>query len=230
VVNVSASDDVGLTQVGFKANTGQPQDAATRVFDPAATSRTESFAFTVPPTAAPGSTITINATALDTHGHVVQASPIAVAVLDAVSPTVTITGTSSGTKVNPGQTTTVIVSSDDLGGVASVTLTVGGALTSTQTREINPAQNSVAASFAIQVPQNAQPGQSLTLDAVAVDGAGIAARPRVILPVADTVAPTVRLSRIRAIRHGSRPSTLPRWRGPAREPSGSGAPDPAPTT
>jgi hypothetical protein len=195
VVNVSASDDVGLTQVGFKANTGQPQDAATRVFDPAATSRTESFAFTVPPTAAPGSTITINATAVDTHGHVVQASPIAVAVLDAVSPTVTITGTSSGTKVNPGQTTTVIVSADDLGGVASVTLTVGGALTSTQTREINPAQNSVAASFAIQVPPNAQPGQSLTLDAVAVDRTGNrGTAARVILPVADTVAPTVRLS------------------------------------
>jgi hypothetical protein len=195
VVNVQASDDVGLTRIGYKANTGQPQDATTRLFDPAPSARTESFAFTIPPAAAPGSTIAIEASVVDTNGHVVQAVPVSVTVLDAVSPAVTITGTTSGAKVNPGQTTTAIVSADDLGGITSVTFTVGGILTSVQTRLLDPAQSSVAASFSIQVPQNARPGDSLTLDAVAVDRAGNqGAAARVLLPVADTVPPTVHLT------------------------------------
>ena len=195
VVTVNATDDVGVTQIGFKANTGQPQDAATRLFDPAAPARSESFAFTVPASAAPGSAIAIEASVVDSKGNVVQAAPVLVSVLDAVNPVVAITGTTSGTKVNPGQATTAIVSAEDPGGITSIRFTIGGLLTSVQTRPIDPAQNSVAASFAIQVPPNAQPGQTLTLDAVAIDRAGNqGAAARVILPVADTVAPTVRLT------------------------------------
>ena len=195
VVNVQAADDVGLTHIGYKPGTGQPQDAVTRSLDPKPLTRTESFAFNVPPSAAPGSTIVIEASVVDLKGHVVQAVPVAVTVIDAVNPVVTITGTTSGAKVNPGQTTSAIVSAEDLGGVTSMTFTVGGLVTSTETRVINPAQNAVAASFAIQVPANAVPGQTLTLDATVIDRAGnIGTAPRVILPVADSVVPTVRLT------------------------------------
>ncbi|HEX4915064.1 MAG TPA: carboxypeptidase regulatory-like domain-containing protein, partial [Vicinamibacterales bacterium] len=94
-----------------------------------------------------------------------------------------------------GQTTSAIVSVEDVGGVVSLTFTVGGLVTSTESRTIDPAQNSVAAAFSIQVPATAKPGQTLTLDAVATDRAGNkAAAPRVILPVADTIAPTVKLA------------------------------------
>jgi hypothetical protein len=125
----------------------------------------------------------------------VQAAPITVTVVDAVDPVVTITGTTSGTKVNPGQTTTAIVSAEDLGGLTSMRFTIGGIVTSTETRTIDPAQPSVAASFTIHLPSNPRPGDSLTLDATAFDRAGNhGAAARVILPVADTVAPTVRIS------------------------------------
>ena len=194
-VDVAVTDDVGVARIAYKANTGQPQDAAVRPVDPVATARTESFAFTVPAAAAPGSTIAIEASAVDTRGQSVQAAPVTVTVIDAVNPAVTITGTTTGAKVNPGQTTTAIVSAEDPGGIASVVFTVGGVVSRTETRLVDPAQPAVAASFSIQVPQTAQPGQSLTLDAVAVDRAGNrGTAARVILPIADTVAPTVRLT------------------------------------
>ena len=194
-VNVAVTDDVGVARIAYKANTGQPQDAAVRAVDPAAAARTESFAFTVPAAAAPGSTIAIEASAVDTKGQSVQAVPVTVTVIDAVNPAVTITGTTTGAKVNPGQTTTAIVSAEDPGGISSVVFTVGGVVSRTETRLVDPAQAAVAASFSIQVPQSAQPGQSLTLDAVAVDRAGNrGTAARVILPIADTVAPTIRLT------------------------------------
>ena len=194
VVDVTATDDVGVAQIAYKAATGQPQDAATRNVGPPVMARTEQFAFIVPGTAAPGSTIEIQATARDVKGNVVHAAPRTVTVIDAVNPVVTITGTTSGQKVNPGQTTSAIVSVEDIGGVVSLTFTVGGLVTTTETRVIDPAQNSVAAAFSIQVPSTATPGQTLTLDAAATDRAGNkATAARVILPIADSIPPTVKL-------------------------------------
>ncbi|HEX4914144.1 MAG TPA: Ig-like domain-containing protein, partial [Vicinamibacterales bacterium] len=93
VVEVTAVDDVGVAQIGYKAGTGQPQDAATRNVLPPVLARTEQFAFNVPASAAPGSTIEIQATARDLKGNVVHAAPRTVTVIDAVNPAVLITGT-----------------------------------------------------------------------------------------------------------------------------------------
>src|SRR4029077_10392346 len=110
----------------YRAQTGKPQDAATRAVSPAATDRTESFVFFVPEDAAPGSTIRIEASAVDTKGQVSQAAPVELTVLDAVHPVVTITGLASGAKLRPGQQATAVVSAQDLGGIASITFRSSG--------------------------------------------------------------------------------------------------------
>jgi len=191
-VTVQATDDVGIEKVSFKAQTGKPLDAATRSVSPAAKIRSEAFGFVVPTDATPGSTIAVQASVVDTKGQQIDAAPVTVAVRDSVAPTVKITGATSGTQVRAGQQTTVIVTVQDAGSVHSVTFKATGAAALTQTRIIDPAQPSIVTSFTVQVPAGAKPPQSLILDATAEDRAGnVGAAARVILPVADNVAPTV---------------------------------------
>jgi hypothetical protein len=192
VVSVHGSDDLGLTQLGYRAATGNPVDALTRFYAPAKADKVESFAFNVPASAAPGSTIAVQASAIDTKGQVSQATPIDVTVVDAVQPVVEITGATTGATLRPGQSTTVLVTANDLGGVSQVTFTAGGLVTRSDARAIDPAQNAVVTSFTVTVPGTARPGQTLTLDATATDRAGnTGTAARVILPIADTIAPTV---------------------------------------
>ncbi|MEQ1868664.1 MAG: Ig-like domain-containing protein [Vicinamibacterales bacterium] len=191
-VTVRATDDVGVTQVSFKAETGKAADAATRPVAPPVTDRAEAFGFIVPASAIPGSSIAIQGSAIDTKGQVVNAAPVFVTVRDAVPPTVTITGATSGTKVRAGQQTTVVVSVQDAGGIRSITFKASGVAALTQTRIIDPPQTSIVTSFTVSVPAGAVPPQSLTLDATAEDRAGnVGSAARVILPVGDNVAPTL---------------------------------------
>lgn len=193
-VTVNATDDVGVAQLGYRATTGNPVDALTKFYTPAVSEKSETFAFNIPATAAPGSTIAVQASAIDSKGHVVQAPAVDVVVVDAVQPIVEITGATTGTTLRPGQSTTVLVTAEDLGGIANVTFVAGGLVVRTDSRPIAPPQNSVVTSFTVTVPSTATPGQTLTLDALATDRAGnIGTAARVILPIADTVAPTAAL-------------------------------------
>ncbi|MEO8681584.1 MAG: Ig-like domain-containing protein, partial [Vicinamibacterales bacterium] len=194
VVTVRSTDDVGVQQSGFKAQTGRPQDGAIAALTSPATDHTEAFGFNVPLNAAPGSTILIEASAADTAGHVGQAVPVSISVLDAVAPTVHITGASTGQAVRPGQSTTIIVSAQDLGGVGRIDFSTTGVVVLTDARTIDPAPASALASFTFVVPASARPGESITLQASATDRAGnVGVAASVILPVADTVAPTIQL-------------------------------------
>ncbi len=193
-VTVRSTDDLGVAQIGYRAQTGRPQDAETRVITPVAVDRTETFAFNVPADAAPGSSISISASALDTKGQLTSASPVSVVVLDNTPPTVVITGTSTGTSVAPGQETSAVVSAQDLGGITSLTFTTGGVRVGTETRTVSPAQNAVATAFAFTVPAGARVGDVITLDASATDAAGnTTTAARVLLPVADRAGPTLTL-------------------------------------
>jgi hypothetical protein len=125
VVRVKATDDVGVAKIGYRAETGSPADALTRTLSPAPLTSTEEFVFFVPESAAPGTALTVSASASDTKGHVAQTS-IAINVLDATPPTVTITGATSGSRVLPGQQTTIVVTAQDVGRIASVTFTASG--------------------------------------------------------------------------------------------------------
>ncbi len=194
VVPVRTVDDLGVANIGYRAQTGKPQDAATRLVSPAATDRTESFVFFVPEDAAPGATIRIEASAVDTKGQVSQAAPVELTVLDAVPPVVTITGLASGAKLRPGQQATAVVSAQDLGGIASITFRSSGATAFEQTRTIDPALPSVAASYSFTILASARPGDVVNLDATAVDKAGNStAAARLILPILDETPPTIHL-------------------------------------
>ena len=194
-VTVRATDDLGVTKEGFKAQTGKPQDTALDTLTSPSLDHTESFTFFVPQDAAPGSTIQIEASAADTKGQVGQAAAVSITVADSVPPTVTITGASTGQAVRPGQSTNVVVSAQDLGGVSNVTFAASGVAVLNDSRTIAPAQNSALVSFSVVIPANARPGDSLTLHATATDNAGnVGTAASVILPVADTVIPTVQLS------------------------------------
>jgi hypothetical protein len=191
-VTITGTDDVGVAQISFKAQTGKPVDAATRQIAPPVKNHSEAFGFIVPMDAIPGSTIAIQGSVVDTKGQVVDAAPVNVVVRDAVPPTVKITGATSGTLVRPGQQTTVVVTVQDAGLVRSVTFKASGVAALTQTRVIDPPQASIVTSFVVSVPAGAQPPQSLTLDATAEDRAGnVGSAARVILPVGDNVAPTI---------------------------------------
>jgi hypothetical protein len=195
-VTIHTTDDVGVAQVSFKAQTGKPADAGTHVVTTPVKDRSDVFGFTIPADAIPGSTIAVQASVTDTHGRTVEAAPLQLTVRDSIAPTVTITGATSGTQVKPGQQTTVIVSVQDAGAVRAVTFKAGGVTTSTQTRTIDPPQSSIVTSFTVTVPPGAAPPQSLTLDASAEDRAGnVGSATRVILPVGDNVAPIVTGSR-----------------------------------
>ncbi|MGE5243771.1 MAG: carboxypeptidase regulatory-like domain-containing protein [Betaproteobacteria bacterium] len=192
-VTVHAADDVGVAQVGYKAVTGRPQDAGAKTLDPTSLDDSETFAFNVPTDAVPGSSIVVQASGVDTRGQATQAQ-VTVTVLDSVGPTVAITGATTGSKVTPGQQTTVVVSAQDAGGVASIAFAASGAASFAQTRTINPTQGSAVTSFTFTVASTAQPGDSVTLTASATDAAGnTGAAASVLLPVADSLPPRIHL-------------------------------------
>jgi len=194
VVTVRASDDVGVAQIGYRAATGRPQDAVARAVTPAVLAREESFEFVVPANLAPGATIAIQASAADTQGQITNAASVNIAVLDAVPPTVAITGATSGDRIRPGQSASVVVAAQDMGGVSAVTFATSGLVSGTQTRTIDPAQNSLVTTFAVTAPMSAQPGDVIRLDASATDKTGnTGSAARVLLAVADAVPPTIRL-------------------------------------
>jgi len=193
-VTVRATDDLGVTKEGYKAQTGKPQDASLVTLGQPSLDHTETFSFHVPADAGPGSTIVIEASALDSKGQVGQAAPVSVTVLDAVPPVVSITGASTGQTVRPGQTTSVVVSAQDLGGVSTISFSASGAAVFSDSRPLDGAPANALVSFSVQVPANAVPGQNVTLNATAVDKAGnIGTAATIDLPVADTVPPTVAL-------------------------------------
>ncbi len=195
-VNVSlhATDDVGVKELSYSARGLVVIDAATRQISPTAQDRNETFGFNVPVDAVPGSTITIQGSALDTAGHVVQATPVVLRVRDTVGPTVEITGISSGQRVAPGATITAVVSASDVSGVSRIGFVVSGVTASTTDRQVVPVQSPVVTSFQFVVPANATSADRVFLDAYAEDGAGNRRdAARLIVPVADRQAPTVTL-------------------------------------
>lgn len=193
-VTVATGDDLGVNLVGYQAIGGQAPAAATVDVAPTAPTVTNNFAFYVPVDAIPGSTITINATAIDTKGQNTKAQPISFTVLDATPPQVAFTTPVTGVKVKPGQQVTAVVSASDLGGVAQLEFRVSGGTVLSETRLIDPALNSVATTFTFTVSPAAGPKDTINLDVVAVDKAGNrTSAPQVVLPVADTKAPLVTL-------------------------------------
>jgi hypothetical protein len=191
-VGVEATDDLGVAQIGYLVRGAGVIDAATRTVTPAALSRTETFGFNVPVSAAPGSLITIEASATDTAGQTTPAAIRSIRVLDTIGPLVEITGVSSGQRVQPGQVVTVVVQASDPGLLKQIGLDITGVLARTEQRAVDPARSLVATSFQFTVPVNASSTDAVTLQAFALDVAGNRGNSaQTTLPVADKIAPTV---------------------------------------
>ncbi len=192
-LNVSASDDVGLTQVAYRAETGRPTDTATVALSPMVLTSQQSFGFNMPSDAAPGSIVRVTASVRDSKGQSSTAQ-IGITVLDAVPPAVAITGTTSGARVIPGTRVQVIVAASDAGGVKALTLRATGAATADEARAIDPALVDVATAFAVDVPASATAGQVITLSASATDVSNNSANAgQLVLTIADQQAPRLTL-------------------------------------
>ena len=191
-ITVHAEDTLGLAAIAYQAVGGQHPAFGTVEIDPVTVSSDQSFAFYVPADAVPGSTIVVNATAVDTRGQSAEAVPAVITVLDATNPVVSFAGMSTGDQVASGEVISAVVSAQDFGGIASITFQVSGASTFTETRAISPVQDSVASTFTFTVSPSATPPETVVMQATAVDQAGNSAHaPSVILPVADRMPPTI---------------------------------------
>ena len=192
-ITVRVGDDFGVAQVAFQA-TGALNTSLTTTLAPAPTSRDVPFTIVVPSNAAPGSTIALRAIAVDTRG---QQSPVASSSLlvgDATPPAVRIVSPSVATQVAPGETVNVLVSADDNGMIAALSLEASGAGTFAETRPVSPPQRSVAATFQVPVSSTATTDQVLVLVARAQDTAGNPASSALNLRVRDVVPPSVSLA------------------------------------
>ena len=195
-VRVHATDDVGLTRAGYVARTATGTiSAATSAFTGSPVDATAQFTFYVPATLAPGTVITVEASAVDTKAQATQAIPVTLSVLDSLGPTVEITGVTSGERVRPGQHVTVVVTASDAGQVAQIGFGAAGAgVAKAELRPVSPAQASVTTSFSFDVPAGAQSNEQITVSAYAIDVAGNRTdAAQKVLPVADGVPPTVTL-------------------------------------
>jgi hypothetical protein len=189
-VTLQASDDIGITQMAFRANNATFE---TRTLPAGTRQRTETFAFVVPTNAVPQSSIAIEARVTDTAGHMVAASSVSVVVRDVQPPTVALSGKVSGQPIRANESLTLLVSATDSGHLREIGLRASGLLVrqSSQTVANTP---SGAASFTFVVPDSVTTGQTLTLQAYAIDQAGNEGRaPTILLPVADHQTPLVTL-------------------------------------
>ncbi|MGE3957098.1 MAG: Ig-like domain-containing protein [Vicinamibacterales bacterium] len=194
-VTVRATDDVGVTSMNYAVRGPSGViDAATRQVAPASTDQTESFGFNVPIDAVPGTTIGIEGAATDTAGQVSQTTVLNLRVRDTIGPSVQITGVSSGQRVAPGAHVSAVVVASDNSGIGSIGFAVSGVTVTTDTRQVAPPQVQVATAFDFDVPANATSSDRVFIDAYAIDAAGNRGdAARLIVPVADSQAPTLTL-------------------------------------
>jgi len=87
-----------------------------------------------------------------------------------------------------------VVAAQDLGGIASLRFEVSGATIFSETRTLDPVQNSTVATFSFTVSGSALAGDQVRIRVIAFDQAGNDyTTPDTILAVADVVPPTVTL-------------------------------------
>ncbi len=136
--------------------------------------------------------VVIKAVAQDQVGNRGAAKLLVMNVAADQVPTATIIAPLNGVVVNSGSALNVTVQADDDLGVKAITLTTSGALTFSQTHNLNGTASST--SFTLTVPAYVQPGSTLTLTAVVTDSIGQASPAAVsVLTVRDSTQPDLAL-------------------------------------
>jgi len=187
-VRVQASDDIGLTQLGYSANDGTVAAGSRSV---SSTVVEETFTFAVPSDLQEGDTIILKAAVQDSLGLVAESAQVSLTVQDLLPPTVTITSPVNNSTVSAGETVTVAARAEDGSGVSRMVLETTGALASSQERLFDPATSPAVANFAVELPADAPAADGLVVTVRAIDTAGNERSRSISLQIRDVTKPVV---------------------------------------
>ncbi len=142
--------------------------------------------------AGPNDRIVIIARATDDAGAESGDLRFEIPLTDGASPAASIAAPAAGSVLEPGETVPVEVDVGDAFGVASVALSVSGAISDEQTRTLDPAETSSRVSFDVAIPPGLVAGEEVVFVATARDAAGLeAASAPVSVRTRDTVPPNL---------------------------------------
>ena len=187
---VQAQDDIGgITRIHLEATGATSQTDIIQVA-PAALSVTRTFYMTVDQNAVIGETIDIVITAEDTSGNLSIPEMVTLVVDDSTAPELAITQPAQQTPYNYGDTVSVRVAANDIGGISQIHFETTGALTLSEDRFFSsPA--SAQADFAFTIPYGLT-RSDIAITAYAVDdqgNEGDAIAVDIIVTDADITAP-----------------------------------------
>ncbi|HXH06729.1 MAG TPA: carboxypeptidase regulatory-like domain-containing protein [Vicinamibacterales bacterium] len=179
---VTATDDVRIAEVGFVVQ-GAFEAAGSRAIGGAQQSASEQFAIAVPPSAAPGSLVTIAGRATDGAGNAASSAPVSLQVVADLPPTVGLTAPADGSAVLEGSTIAIAADAADDVGVVRVEFRVDGVTIATDSAPPYATEHTIGFGAG---------GTAILIEAVAVDTIGQTSRASVTLTRRDdTSAPRV---------------------------------------
>ena len=189
-LQAQASDNVAIAGVRFDVDGN-----VTMVQVPTpGQNATAEMTFTVPLDAADGSTITIEARALDTSNNLSAPEILTLDVGDLVPPAAVITAPAEASRAGTGDTLIVTVQAEDDVGVSRVDLNVSGVIMESQTQTIDPAALQTQVNFNVSIPAQTLPGL-ITLSVTARDLAGNdSAVATMDVTIIDNTAPDVQIT------------------------------------
>ena len=192
VLQVAASDDVGLKQVAYTGDGGSLAGAAQNV--EMVTQAQASFSFKIPADHPIGSQIELQALTTDTQGLVAASKPVRLSVLGKLPPDVFIDAPENGAAVDPGAEISVKVRADDATGITELGLSGSGLFAFNEVREIKPVSDKPTQTFVIHIPRDAAATEQLTLSARALDSRNNAGNRSITLRINDRIQPRVTLA------------------------------------
>jgi hypothetical protein len=194
VISVQTADDVGVAQVRL-ASSGAVTATLDAPVTPAQKNSAVQFALPIPVDALLGGVIQLQIDAVDTRGQSSGMAVLTLLVADLTPPSVQIVSPPPDSLVDPGQAVSVFVTAQDNLAVAEVALATSGALSTSETRSIQPPATPVTATFVITVPAAATGNDVIVLTTQSADPSANASQPvSITLQVRDVVAPQVNMT------------------------------------
>ncbi|MCL4860855.1 MAG: carboxypeptidase regulatory-like domain-containing protein [Caldilineaceae bacterium] len=192
-VTVVATDATGVKEIGVGV-TGAFSTTQNRTLTSAQAVATAEFTVTVPITVTTGSTVTLTGTAVDDAGNLALSPVVTLPVTSDPPPQVTILAPAAGVTVSTGSAVTVTLHAEDETGLTRIELATSGAITEVQTVDVPADTTSYTATFQVEAPATAAPGE-LTLHASALDTrlqrSAVVTR---TLTIVDATPPSVQIS------------------------------------
>jgi len=190
---VTATSADGITMLYCNAAGGVSQGSAEIPIDPPQTSVTQDIAFTLAPGDAPSAPVHVSCIARTTTGALALGT-VDMLAADQVAPLASITSPAAGSTVNTGSGFAVTVQASDESELKSVTLSVSGEMTYTETRSTTTG-NAFSTTFSLTAPQRISGDGNIVLTVTATDGAGNLSQAATrTLVLHDSIPPTITLT------------------------------------